>query len=105
MKFDCATSCEHSDEGVCLQCAQKIHDQLNQKPTRVAVDVAASDCFGAAPSDMKLMTIGSVWTCNGRTFQVAKVRHLANGGLELVMKEYVVSKNTQVTIDHEGKYQ
>ena len=72
---------------------------------RVAVDVAASDCFGAAPSDMKSLSIGSVWTINGRTFQVSKVRHLANGGLELVMQEYVVSKNTQVTIDHEGKYQ
>lgn len=72
---------------------------------RVAVDVAASDCFGAVPSDMRPMTIGSVWTFNGITFQVSKVRHLANGGLELVMKEYVVSKNTQVTIDHEGKYQ
>lgn len=76
---------------------------MNSK--RVAVDVAASDCLGAAPSDMRPMTIGSVWTFNGVTFQVSKVRHLANGGLELVMKEYVVSKNTQVTIDHEGKYQ
>lgn len=71
----------------------------------MAVDVAASDCLGAVPSDTKSMTIGSVWTFNGRTFQVSKVRHLANGGLELVMQEYVVSKNTQVTIDHEGKYQ
>lgn len=72
---------------------------------RVAVDVAALDCLGAVPSDMRPMTIGSVWTLNGRIFQVSKVRHLANGGLELVMQEYVVSKNTQVTIDHEGKYQ
>lgn len=76
---------------------------MNSK--RVAVDVAASDCFGAAPSDMRRMTVGSVWTFNGVTFQVSKVRHLANGSLELVMKEYVVSKNTQVIIDHEGKYQ
>jgi hypothetical protein len=72
---------------------------------RVALDVAASDCFGAAPSDMKSMTIGSVWTLNGRAFQVSKVRHLTNGGLELVMQEYTAYKNTQVTIDHEGKYQ
>ena len=104
MKFDQSTSCEHSDEGVCLQCAQEIHDKLNQKPTRVTVDIAASDCYGAAPSDMQSARVGSIWTVEGRQFSVAKVRHLANGGIELVMQPYGRYKSTQVTIDHEGKY-
>lgn len=63
------------------------HNQ--QQSPRITIELEASDCDGATTSDTQSLTIGARWSIMGAHFTVSKIRHLANGGLQLVMREGV----------------
>lgn len=60
----------------------------NQQPSpRITIELESGDCEGAVVSDTQSLTIGARWSIMGAHFTVSKIRHLANGGLQLVMRE------------------
>ena len=58
-----------------------------QPSPRITIEVESGDCEGATASDTQSLTIGARWSIMGAHFTVHRIRHLANGGLQLVMRE------------------
>jgi hypothetical protein len=60
----------------------------DQQPSpRITIELEAGDCEGATTSDTQSLTIGARWSIMGAHFTVQRIRHLANGGLQLVMRQ------------------
>lgn len=58
-----------------------------QPSSRITIELEAGDCDNATASDTQSLTISARWSIMGAHFTVSKIRHLANGGLQLVMRE------------------
>ena len=58
-----------------------------QLSPRITIELESGDCEDATASDTQSLTIGARWSIMGAHFTVQKIRHLANGGLQLVMRE------------------
>ena len=62
----------------------------DQQPSpRITIELESGDCECAVASDTQSLTIGARWSIMGAHFTVHRIRHLASGGLQLVMQESV----------------
>lgn len=60
----------------------------DQQPApRITIELESGDCDGATTSDTQSLAIGARWSIMGAHFTVQRIRHLASGGLQLVMRE------------------
>ena len=66
------------------------------------LQIEAHELEGVQPADTLSLHVGSQWTINGSSYQVTKVRKLANGGLDIHFES--VTGYSGVVINSSGKH-